>query len=253
MLILGGTSEALALARGLSGNRHFETIYSIAGRTKTPNLPPGKVRSGGFGGVDGLCGFLKDQHIDLLVDATHPYAARISANAVQAARVLGTTMLALRRPAWRPEPGDHWREVVDMTAAAAALGDATRRVFLTIGALELAPFKPCPNFFLIRSVDEIPAPLLPGNHHAITARGPFALEDEHALLETHAIDVLVTKNSGGPATYPKLMAARETGIEVIMIKRPRLPDVSHKVCDVEAALRWLEAHHAGTAATERGV
>ena len=210
---------------------------SLAGRTAHPLAMPVPVRVGGFGGVAGLVAWLRAERIDVLVDATHPYAARISANAVAATRITGVPLVALRRPGWRVGPGDDWRSVPDLAVALAALGDAPRRVFLALGRQEVAGIVAAPQHaYLIRSVDPI-LPAIPGAT-CITARGPFDVADEAALLRAHRIEAIICKNSGGAASEGKLIAARQLGLPVLMLARPVLPDVPG--CEtVEAALVHL--------------
>ena len=218
--------------------------------TRSPAPSPLEIRIGGFGGADGLAEYLRANRIDAVLDATHPFATAISANAVAAAFAAGIPCLAVRRPAWHETAGDRWTRVPDIDAAADALGNEPRRVFLTIGRKDLAPFRETPHFYLIRSVDP-PAPEdLPSGATAIAARGPFAAEDEARLLGNHRIDAVVTKNSGGTATVAKLVAARNLGIPVVMVDRPPAPGPA--VATVEEAWGWLMARHAGTAAL-RGV
>jgi len=253
ILILGGTTEASALARALAGDARFEPVLSLAGRTKAPMTPPIPFRIGGFGGVEGLVQYLKAEHVDLLVDATHPFAAQMSRHAAEAARIAGVPLLVICRPAWRPVEGDHWIPVPDMVAAVAALGAAPRRVFLTIGQKELAPFRAAPqHHYVIRSVDAPEPDSLPPKAEIITARGPFAEADERRLLSEKRIDVIVTKNSGGTATEAKLAAARALRIPVIMVDRPSRPDVE-TVETAEAALAWLARLHDAAAVSRRGV
>jgi precorrin-6A/cobalt-precorrin-6A reductase len=253
VLILGGTTEASALARALAGDLRFEATLSLAGRTRAPRTPPIPFRIGGFGGVDGLVQYLRDEHVDVLIDATHPFAAQMSRHAAEAARIAGVKLLAVCRPAWRDVPGDHWTPVPDMAAAVAALGLAPRRVFLTIGQKELAPFRDAPQHaYVIRSVDAPDAEALPPDAEVITARGPFVEDEERRLLAEKKIDVIVTKNSGGTATEAKLAAARGLGIPVIMVERPARPEVE-TVARAEDALDWLARAHRGTAPSRRGV
>ena len=222
---------------------------SLAGRTAAPVRQPVPVRVGGFGGAEGLARHLAGDKIDLLVDATHPYAATISANAGVAARDAGVPLLALRRPAWEQVEGDRWTLVDDMQAAVDALGGAPRRVFLALGRQEIGPFEAAPQHrYLIRSVDPIAPPL--GVPHAtyLLDRGPFREEDEAALLAQHGIEAIVAKNSGGAATYGKMAAARRLGIEVVLIRRPVLPPAD-AVESVEEAERAID-HRLGS---ERGV
>lgn len=239
ILILGGTAEARQLAGALAGDPRFEVELSLAGRTRAPAEQPVPVRVGGFGGPEGLAAYLKQKGITVLIDATHPYAARISANAAVAAKHTGVPLMALRRTPWKRRPGDRWTEVNDVAQAVAALGEMPRKVFLTLGRQELLPFEAASQHrYLIRSVDPVePALDVP---HAIylTSRGPFAEADEARLLKEHAIEAIVAKNSGGPASYGKIAAARSLGIEVILIRRPDLPEVL-SVETVEEVLAWL--------------
>jgi len=226
ILILGGTAEAKALAARLSTSSDYDILLSLAGRTKAPAEQPVPVRIGGFGGIGGLAAFLREKSIDLLIDATHPFAAKISRSAAEAATLVGTDIFALRRPAWSRQKGDRWQEITDIPAAVAALDIAPRRVFLTLGRQELLPFEAMPqHFYLVRSVDPVEPPLKLPNVSYITARGPFTEWDEIQLLEQHAIDLIVSKNSGGVSSIGKISAARRLGIEVVLIERPQLPDV----------------------------
>jgi precorrin-6A/cobalt-precorrin-6A reductase len=240
ILLLGGTTEARALAVQLAPRAGLTVTLSLAGRTLNPAALPVPVRIGGFGGAAGLEAFLREYRIAALLDATHPYAARISANAHLAARRAGVPLLALTRPAWVSEPGDDWRPVADVAAACAALGAVPRRVFLALGRQEVAAFAAAPQHsYLIRSVDPIiPAPVMP-QVTCLTARGPFTLVDEEALLDAHGIEGIVCKNSGGTATFAKLVAARARRLPVFMLARPALPDAPH-AATVGEALAWLD-------------
>jgi len=238
LLLLGGTTEASVLARRLAGDRRFTPILSYAGRTRQPAPPPIPWRVGGFGGVDGLAHFLATESIEALIDATHPFATRMSAHAVQAARRTEIPLLAVQRPPWVATPDDHWTEVPTMAHAAAALGPIPQRVFLTVGQQELFSFSVTPHHYVVRSVDPPPFDLLPGAV-IIAARGPFQLDDEIDLLRTHRIDRLVTKNSGGTATAAKLEAARACHVPVIMVARPASP-TPNTVADADAVWGWLE-------------
>ncbi|CAN7325511.1 cobalt-precorrin-6A reductase [Phenylobacterium sp. LjRoot225] len=248
VLILGGSAEASALARLLADDDRFAPVLSLAGRTKAPVLPPIPHRIGGFGGVESLARWLGDPGADLLVCATHPFAAQMRRNAVEAARRTGTPMLIVERPAWSPVEGDSWTGVADMAQAAQALGQAPRRVLLTVGRKDLAPFVEAPQHdYLIRSIDAPPAEGLPPRAQVITARPPFGEACERRLLEARRIEVVVTKNSGGGDTAAKLAAARALSLPVILVERPLAPDLSgldvqHAV-DGPEALAWLEARH----------
>jgi precorrin-6A/cobalt-precorrin-6A reductase len=251
ILILGGTAEARGLARGLAGRSDLAVTLSLAGRTATPAVQPVPVRVGGFGGADGLADYLSAERVHALIDATHPYAAIISANAARAAQSTGVPLLALRRPPWIPIAGDRWIEVEDIPAAVAAVGAAPRRVFLALGRKELAPFTAAPqHHYLVRSVDPVDPPLAVPYATYVTARGPFAEAAERALLGVHAIEVVIAKNSGGTATYGKIAAARSLGLPVIMPSRPPLPAVT-AVETIEEALAWLD--HVRAPGADRGV
>ena len=251
VLILGGTAEARELASVLADRPEFNVTLSLAGRTASPLPHAVPVRSGGFGGADGLAATLRAERIAVLVDATHPYAAIMSANAVLAAASAGVDLLALRRAAWTRRSGDNWIEVGTAAEAAGAIGDEPRRVFLALGRKELAPFAAAPqHIYLVRSVDPVEKPLDLPNAAYISARGPFREADDRALLEENGIEILVSKNSGGDASYSKIAAARALGIPVVMLKRPCLPDVA-SVESVGEIVAWLD--HAITSATARGV
>jgi precorrin-6A/cobalt-precorrin-6A reductase len=240
VLILGGTTEASAIAAALAGDARVRPVLSLAGRTRTPVLPAVPGRRGGFGGAEGLAAYLRAHGVAALIDATHPFAAQISRNARTAAHRAGVPMVAVSRPPWVARPGDCWTEVTDMRAAAQALGAVPRRVFLTVGQLELAPFRLAPwHRYLIRSVEPPDPALLPPTARCITARGPFREDAERGLLEQEGIEVLVTKNSGGAATAPKLAAARALGIPVVMVARPIVP-LGETVPDAAGALAWLD-------------
>jgi precorrin-6A/cobalt-precorrin-6A reductase len=251
VLILGGTTEARRLAERLAPRRDLDVTLSLAGRTSNPVPHPVPVRVGGFGGPEGLADHLTSERIDRLIDATHPYAAQMSANAAQAARLAGVPLLALRRPAWRPVAGDRWTEVADTRAAVRALGEMPRRVFLALGRNEIAAFTAAPqHHYLVRSVDPVEPPLAVPDAVYIQARGPFHEADDRALLAAHAIDVVVSKNSGGDAAYGKIAAARTLGTAVILLRRPALPEAP-AVETVDDAVAWLA--HPGRSASARGV
>jgi precorrin-6A/cobalt-precorrin-6A reductase len=250
VLILGGTTEARELAQALVG-RDFFTTMSLAGRTVTPAAQPVPVRRGGFGGVEGLADYIRAHYVDVLLDATHPYARRISWNATAAARQTGIPILAVSRPPWTAVEGDNWVDVEDARDAVRALGETPRRVFLTIGRQELEPFSQAPQHqYLIRSVDPVEPPLEAPNVHYYLARGPFTESDDRELLMRHSIDAVVAKNSGGSATYSKIAAARSLGIPVFLFRRPPAPD-SPSVTSVASAVAWLD--HALGREVPRGV
>ncbi|MET9696647.1 cobalt-precorrin-6A reductase [Streptomyces sp. NPDC006529] len=251
MLILGGTTEARHLAEALAEDlaegtatpetRRTLVTTSLAGRVTHPTLPPGASRIGGFGGPEGLADWLRSHAVDAVVDATHPFAERMSFNAAAACAATGTPLLALRRPAWTPAPGDDWHHVPTLAAAAAALPALGRRAFLTTGRTGLAAFAHLDaTWFLVRSVDAPTAPL-PRQTEVLLDRGPFSLEGERALIREHRIDVLVTKASGGSATAPKLTAAREAGIPVLVVDRPPVPQGVPVAESARAAATWVRA------------
>ncbi|RWF14670.1 MAG: cobalt-precorrin-6A reductase, partial [Mesorhizobium sp.] len=219
ILILGGTTEARQLAGKLVRREDFSVTLSLAGRTESPVAQGVPVRVGGFGGAEGMAAYLGQDHVDLLIDATHPYAARISANAAEASRRTGVPILALRRSGWEPVAGDRWTLVDSVAEAAQALGTKPRQVFLAIGRQEAAAFEAAPQHrYLIRSVDPVEPKLAVPDALYLLARGPFPEADERALLEKHGIDAIISKNSGGEATYGKIAAAQALGIEVIMVR-----------------------------------
>jgi precorrin-6A/cobalt-precorrin-6A reductase len=198
-----------------------------------------------------LADFLRNERIDALIDATHPYASVISANAVAAARHAGVPLVVLRRSAWNAVDGDHWTEVSSVSEAVRALGPVARRVLVTIGRNELAAFAAAPQHrYLIRSVDPVDPPLPLPHVSYVTGRGPFAESDDRALMSEHGIEVVIAKNSGGTATYGKIAAARALGIEVIMLRRPPMP-AGPSVETIDDAIAWFD--HALTSATARGV
>ncbi|CAN7543452.1 cobalt-precorrin-6A reductase [Neorhizobium sp. LjRoot104] len=240
ILILGGTAEARALAGKFAGDPRFTVELSLAGRTRAPAEQPVPVRVGGFGGAEGLAAYLRQKGVSILIDATHPYAAQISRNAAEAAEISGVPLVALRRHAWLGEPGDRWIEVDSVGDAVNALGEVPRKAFLTLGRQELLPFEAAPrHHYLVRSVDPVEPPLSVPDAVYLTARGPFGQADEAQLLQDHGIEVIVAKNSGGPASYGKIAAARDLGIEVILVRRPDLPEVP-SVETVEEMLAWLD-------------
>jgi precorrin-6x reductase len=238
VLVLAGTREARELVELLSGERDIEVVASLAGHTSSPAPLPCSVRSGGFGGIDGLHGYLCAENVGAIVDATHPFSARMPHHALAAARRAGVPHLRLRRPPYRRQPGDRWFEVDDMVGAAAVLRclDA-RRVLLSVGRLDLEPFSELPGVhFLVRSVEA--PPHCPPGATVVAAKGPFTVEGERALLADHAIDTLVTKDSGGGDA--KLLAARAAGLPVVMVRRP--PDVDGEaVPEPRAALAWVRS------------
>ncbi len=234
ILILGGTGEGAAIARALGGRA--EVTSSLAGRTKRPAALAGEVRSGGFGGVEGLARYLGEQRIDRLIDATHPFAARISANAREAAERADVPRLAVDRPMWRRQPGDRWICVADAAAAARALPDLPDAVFLTLGPGDLDAFAGLGGRrFVLRRIDPGPSPL--AGAEVVLARGPFDLAGERRLFEDYGVGTLVTRASGGAATEAKIAAARERGVPVVMIRRPPA-EPGPRVSSIEAAVAW---------------
>lgn len=230
ILLLGGTTEARELVTRLADLGH-EVVSSLAGRVSEPTLPDGEVRVGGFGGPDGLARYLKEEGIDLLVDATHPFAEHITANAHAAAVQTGTAHLLLRRPGFRIR--QEYAVVPDIHAAAEAIEPGST-VFLTIGRQQVAAFVHVDARFVIRAID--PPSVLPPHHVLLLDRGPFALDDEIELMQLHGVDTLVTKDSGGAATAAKLEAAAQLGMLVIVVARPPVPDGAEVVATVEDVL-----------------
>jgi precorrin-6x reductase len=238
VLVLGGTTEAGALAQRLAGLPDVTVISSLAGRTAQPAPLPGELRIGGFGGAAGLAAYLAEARIDAVVDATHPFAAVISRRAMEACRQRPTPRLVRTRPPWQPGPGDRWLETTSLNEAAGAIPE-NARAFLTIGRQGLACFGSRPDvWFLVRVITRSRQDLPLFDAHEITGRGPFAPPEERRLMVEHRIDCLATKNSGGEATVAKLVAARELGIPVIMVSRPELP-AGDRASTVGEALAWL--------------
>jgi precorrin-6A/cobalt-precorrin-6A reductase len=241
LLILGGTAEAAALARAALARfgENIEVTTSLAGRTERPGPIPGQVRIGGFGGAPALADYLTERDIGCVVDATHPFAVRISAEARQACEIAGVPRLTLLRSPWRRHRLDRWIEVDDMAAAARVVARIGHRAWLTIGAGELEAFSGVGRVrFLVRLVDPPRRPLPLRFCQVVVGRGPFALANERHLIARHAIDVLVCKASGGTATEAKLVAAREFSLPVVMVRRP-LPEPGDVVDTVEKALDWV--------------
>jgi precorrin-6A/cobalt-precorrin-6A reductase len=242
ILILGGTTEASALAAALADRPGLAAVVSLAGRTSAPKPLAVPTRIGGFGGVAGLMRWLQKHGAGAVVDATHPYAAVMARHAAEACATLGIPFLALRRPPWRAQPGDRWTEVTDMAEAAQAIGPQPRRVFLTVGRLELDAFAAAPQHsYLVRTIEPLEDALALPRLTAIRDRGPFDAAAEEALMRREGIEVLVTKNSGGTATYGKIAAARALGLPVIVAARPHKPEVA-SVERPEEVLAWIAAH-----------
>lgn len=237
ILILGGTSEASGLARAMA-ERGLRATLSYAGRTEAPRAQPVPVRVGGFGGAAGLAAWMREHGVTHLVDATHPFAARISANAVAAAAEAGRPMVALTRPEWRAEAGDDWHHVADIAGAVAALDGSARRVFLAIGRQNLGDFAAQPqHFYLLRLVDPPAARPLP-DCEIVVDRGPFTTDGDIALMRRHRVDLVVAKNAGGIGAKAKIDAARTLCLPVLMIDRPRVPPRA-EVYQVADVLDWL--------------
>jgi len=239
VLVLGGTAEARRLAAALHRDPGIAVTSSLAGRVAVPALPHGDVRIGGFGGAEGLAAWLRGNRADAVVDATHPFAARMSANAVAAAGATGVPLLVLRRPGWTAGPGDRWHRVPDAAAAAALAPRLGDRVFLATGRGDLPAFADVDAWFLLRAVDPPPPPL-PRRSHLVLARGPFTADAERALLREHRVDVVVARDSGGELTAAKLVAARELGTPVVLLDRPPAP-AAPAVATVEDAVAWVAA------------
>jgi precorrin-6A/cobalt-precorrin-6A reductase len=237
VLLLGGTSEGRALAARLAPD--VDVISSLAGRVPDPALPVGEVRIGGFGGVEGMRRWLLDSKVDAVVDATHPYASTITAHAAAVCDELGLPHLVLARPAW--PPGDAIVVASDAEAAKTVAAGRYSRVFLTTGRSGTAAFADIDAWFLIRAVTAPDPDTLPHHHEVMLSRGPYHYDDELALLRDHRIDALVTKNSGGQMTRPKLDAAAALGVAVVMVDRPPLPGGVATVSTVDDAVDWVRS------------
>ena len=241
VLILGGTGDAVKLAAKLATIPEIEVISSLAGRTKKPAALVGQFRIGGFGGAAGLANYLQENSIDMLIDATHPCAGQITINGAIAANAVNIPHLMLVRPQWEKVSGDNWIEVESVAAAAQAIPEAVNRVFITSGRQQLEPFLQRSHsypetWYLMRSID--PPDLELPNSKVLLDRGPFSLEQERQLLREYQIQAIVSKNSGGDATYAKIIAARELKISIIMVQRPASPE-GDKVKSIEDAIAWL--------------
>ncbi|WP_341909953.1 cobalt-precorrin-6A reductase [Polaromonas sp. YR568] len=241
VLVLGGTLDGSHLAQALA-QAGVDGIFSYAGRTHAPIVQPLPTRVGGFGGVAGLQAFLLAEKITHVVDATHPFAAQMSSHAVKACASTGVPLLALERPAWQAQSGDAWQHVPDIAAAVQALPAEPARVFLAIGRQHLMPFLACAqHWFLLRLLDPVVDSVLdlpPARGHVVLDRGPFTLEGDRALLQTHRITHVVSKNAGGVGAQAKLTAARERGLPVVLIGRPVIP-ARPTVSTVNGVLRWM--------------
>ena len=245
LLLLGGTTEATRLATAFAA-QGVDAVFSYAGRTANPVPQPLPTRIGGFGGVAGLCDYVQANRITHIVDATHPFAAGMSRNAIDASLACGVQLLAFERAPWHPKKGDNWTHVSDIATAVAALPDTATNVFLAIGKQNLGPFAAKPqHHYLLRLVDP-PAALPLPQASVIIARGPFDVDSDTGLLRDHHITHIVAKNAGGSGAEAKILAARALGIAVIMVDRPTLPP-RHVLASVPQVLAWL-GHSA-----ERGV
>lgn len=247
LLILGGTTEATAFAKaaveaGLHG------IVSFAGRVERPKRQPLPQRIGGFGGVAGLAAYLRTAKITHVIDATHPFAAQMSRNAVTACAEANVPLMALTRAPWSAVPGDDWTHAAGIQSAVGVLDQPARRVMLAVGRMHLKDFAPNPqHFYLLRLVDPPTTPPPFPDHHVLVSRGPFTLDDDRALMEDHEIELVVSKNAGGTGAYAKIAAARSLGLPVLMINRPHIPPRA-EASAVADVLTWIS--HTGT---ERGV
>jgi len=252
ILVLGGTAEARELAGALH-ERGVRVTSSLAGRVSKPRLPAGEVRIGGFGGPEALARWLREHDVRAVLDATHPFAQRISASAARACALAGVELLRIERPGWRERPGDRWTWVENLDEAAAAIPALGARVLLTTGRQGLAAFAGVETaWFLVRCV-EPPQPPLPPRHELLLDRGPYTLAGEGALIDAHAIDLVVTKDSGGAHTVAKLDAARERGLPAIVVRRPPRPDGVASVAAVADAVDWALAHVVGGAGIPPGI
>ena len=237
-LILGGTSEAHSLADAVAG-AGFEAIYSYAGRTRAPPDQKLPIRVGGFGGAKGLAEYIHRKAITHVVDATHPFAAEISRNAVIACATTGKELIALEREPWAKASGDNWIEVADIASAVTALPVERARVFLAIGRQHVAPFGAKPQHtYTLRFVDPPDGPLPLPDAEVIVSRGPFALAGELEMMHSRRIEWIVARNSGGTGARAKIDAARELGLPVVMLKRPELPD-RKRTESVAEVMQWL--------------
>jgi precorrin-6A/cobalt-precorrin-6A reductase len=234
LLLLGGTGEGTMIARHLDGRPGLEIVTSLAGRVAAPSLPAGEVRIGGFGGITGLIDYLAAERIDGVIDATHPFAAQISIHAAAACAEAKVPLLAYVRAPWMPIMGDDWRPAADAAAAARL---STGRVLLTIGRQEVEEFAGVDAWFLIRAIDP-PTGAVPRRRQLLLSRGPFDLDDELDLMRAHRITMVVSKNSGGAATYAKIAAARTLGLPVVMIERPARPE-TEQAFDLATVDAWL--------------
>ncbi|MEA5583209.1 cobalt-precorrin-6A reductase [Nodularia harveyana UHCC-0300] len=253
VLILGGTGEAAELAAKVATIQGIEVISSLAGRTRKPSVPLGDFRIGGFGGVTGLAKYLHQMNIDLLIDATHPFATQMAVNAADAAISVNIPRLKLIRPPWKKVNGDRWIEVDSIKSAADVLENQSQRVFLTVGRQEIGAFTHLNQiWFLMRMIDPPEPNALVPPGILLCDRGPFVLDNERAILTHHQIDTIVSKNSGGDATYAKIIAARELKLKVVMVNRPPIPP-GEEATNIDEVLMWLwqQTNRRGAEVTER--
>jgi precorrin-6A/cobalt-precorrin-6A reductase len=250
VLLLGGTTEAAALAREIAGDDRMAGILALAGRTESPRESALPTRVGGFGGVEGLVDYVTEKRFDVVVDATHPFAARMSRSAVAACALTRTPLLAIERPPWDAIPGDHWQEYESVEALVAALPREPTTIFSGLGRQSIAALAAAPQHtYIIRVVDNIQSPA-PLQAVVVSSRGPFNTEDDIALFRKHGVTRVLAKNSGGDATYSKIAAARHLGLPVHMVRRP--PGLARETVETaEAAMAWLTAH--SDSRSKRGV
>jgi precorrin-6A/cobalt-precorrin-6A reductase len=238
VLLLGGTSDATALAHRFAADDRFAATLSLAGRTANPAPSPIAVRVGGFGGPEGMARHIEADGIDIVVDATHPFAAQISANAVAACALARRPLIALERPAWRAQSGDRWRTFASVADAVAALPEQPARVFSGLGRLSLAELEAAPQHrYVIRLIDPPLATLALPHATLVMGRGPFKTEDDIALFTAHGIEFVLAKNAGGMAAVSKIEAARALGLTVMMIDRPII--AGRTSCDSVEAV-WVQ-------------
>ncbi|GAB7551366.1 cobalt-precorrin-6A reductase [Novosphingobium sp. 11B] len=250
ILLLGGTTEASALAR-LLAEHGITVMLSYAGRTENPRAQPVPTRIGGFGGVAGLAAYLREHRVTHLVDATHPFAATMSVHALKAARLAGVPHAALTRPVWQTAPGDKWSSTPDIASAVEALSGPPRRIMLALGRMHVEAFGARPeHHYLLRFVDTPSQPPALPHHTLVVDCGPFTVDNDTRLLRDHAIDLVVCKNAGGSGAEAKLVAARNLGLSVLMIERPKLPARTEFLRPGEV-LDWIG--HTPLSGTERGV
>jgi len=251
VLLLGGTSEARDLSNSLVRSPGIAAILSLAGRTLAPVADGLPVRIGGFGGPGGLADYLTREAIDLVIDATHPFADRISRNAIAACRAADVALLAVERPAWARQAGDHWSEFETAEDAIAALPDARHTIFSALGRSSVPLLRARPQHrYVIRIVDPMPVPAELPDAVIVAARGPFGIDEDTALFRQYRIDVVLAKNSGGDAAYAKIAAARSLRLPVHLVTRPALL-TRESVATAREAMAWIESHHASR--TKRGV